>query len=94
MPRYLVERVISHAAELTPVELEEIIQQSLRVQKALGSRIQWIQAIVMAGRMVCLFTAENEGIVKEHARLSGLPVSAICEVSAVIGPALNDFETL
>ncbi|MFN2105968.1 MAG: DUF4242 domain-containing protein [Candidatus Promineifilaceae bacterium] len=89
MPRYLVERLIPHAGELTAVELQEIVQQSLRVQEALGPGIQWLQATITADRMVCFFIAENEEVIKEHARLSGLPVSRICEVSAVIGPLID-----
>lgn len=92
MPRYLVERSIPNAGELTAVELDEIIQQSVRVQQALGSGIQWLQAAITADRMVCLYVAESEAVIREHARLSGLPVSRICEVSALIGPKINDLE--
>ena len=89
MPCYLVEREIFHAAELTAVELQEIIHQSLRVQKGLMIGIQWLQAIITTDRMLCLFIAENEEIVRDHARLSGLPISRIDEVSAVIGPSID-----
>lgn len=92
MPRYLVERSIPNAGELTAVELDEIIQQSVRVQQALGSGIQWLQTAITADRMVCLYVAESEAVIREHARLSGLPVSRICEVSALIGPEINDLE--
>jgi hypothetical protein len=92
MPRYLVERSILNAGVLTVVALKEIIQQSLRVQHGLRSRIQWLQAAITADRMVCLYVAESEAIIREHARLTALPVSRICEVSAVIGPKLNDLE--
>jgi hypothetical protein len=89
MPRYLVERVIPSAGNLTAVELQEIVQQSLRVQQGIGPGIQWLQATITADRMVCLFFAENEQVIREHARLSGLPISRICEVSAVIGPLID-----
>ena len=89
VPRYLVEREIAHAAELTAVELQEIIQQSLRVQQGLKDGIQWLQATITTDRMLCLFIAENEEIIRDHARLSGLPISRICEVSAVIGPLID-----
>jgi hypothetical protein len=91
MPRYLVERSIPNAGELTVVELKEIVQQSLLVQQGLGAGIQWLQAAITADRMVCLYFADNEAIIREHGRLSGLPISRICEVSTVIGPAMNDW---
>jgi hypothetical protein len=91
MPRYLVERSILNAGELTAVELNEIIQQSLRVQQELEAGLQWIHSTITAERMVCLYIADDEEIVREHARLSGLPIQRICEVSAVISPMMNDW---
>jgi hypothetical protein len=87
MPRYIVERSIPHAGELTAGELKTIAQQSLRVQQEMEAEIQWIHSTITTDTMVCLYIADDEAIVREHARLSGLPVSRICEVSAVIGPA-------
>ena len=90
MPRYLVERSIPSAGELTAAELKAIAQQSLRVQQELEAEIQWIHSTITADRMVCLYIADDEEIVREHARLSGLPIQRISRVSAVIGPAMND----
>ena len=87
MPRYLVERLIPHAADLTAEELADIARQSLRAQQELEAEIQWIHSTITDNRMICLYIADDEAIVREHARLSGLPISRICEVSAVIGPA-------
>ena len=87
MPRYLVERFIPHAAELTAAELADIARQSLRAQQELEAEIQWIQSAITGDRMVCLYIADDEEIIRVHARLSGLPISRICEVSAVFGPA-------
>jgi hypothetical protein len=87
MPRYLVEHSVSGAGELTTVELQDITQQSQRVQKELRYRIQWLQSTITEDRMICLYIAENEAIVKEYARRSGLPIERICRISAVICPA-------
>ena len=84
MPKYLVERSIPHAGELTTQELKAIAQQSLRVQQELQGEIQWIHSTITANRMVCLFIAADEAIVREHARRSGLPTQRISKVSAVI----------
>jgi len=86
MPRYLIERSISRAGELTAVELESITQQSLLVQRELGAQIQWVHSVITADRLVCLYVAENEAILEEHARQSGLPIKRMSEVSAIIGP--------
>jgi len=92
MPRYIVERSIPCAGDLTAGELRSIAQQILRVQRNMEAEIQWIHSMITADRMVCLYIADDEEIVREHARLSGLPISRICEVSAVFGPAMNDLD--
>ncbi len=89
MPRYLVERFISHAGDLTAKELADIARQSLRAQQELEAEIQWIQSTFAGDRMVCLYIADDETIVREHARLSGLPIQRISRVSAVIGPTMD-----
>lgn len=89
MPRYLIERLIPRAAELTAVELKAIAQQSLLVQHQLESPIQWIHSIIITDRIVCLYVAEDETILREHARRSGLPIQRISEVSAIIGPDME-----
>lgn len=87
MPRYLVERSIPRAGELTAQELKAIAQQSMRVQQDMGTAIQWIRSTITANRMVGLYIAENEAVVWEHSRRSGLPIQRISEVSAVIDPS-------
>jgi hypothetical protein len=87
MPRYIVEYPIPRAGQLTAVELQDISQQIQRVQREQQGRIQWLQSTITADRMVCLYIAENEAIIREHARRSGLPIERIFRVSAVICPA-------
>ena len=87
MPRYLIERIIPRAGELTKQELREIEHQSLVAQQELDSPIQWIYSAITHDRMICLYIAETKAVVREHARESGLPIKSISEVTAFIGPA-------
>jgi hypothetical protein len=91
MPRYLVERSISHAGELTSTDLKAITQQSLLVQREMEAGIEWIHSTITGDRMVCLYIADNKEIVREHARRSGLPIHRISEVTAIIGPGTEPF---
>jgi hypothetical protein len=68
MARYLVERSIPRAGELTAGELKAIAWQSLRVQQEMEAEIQWIQSTISGDRMVCLYVADNAKIVRERAR--------------------------
>lgn len=87
MTRYLVERYIPDAGNLTVQELKIIAQQCLFAQLELEDPIQWIHSTITANRMVCLYIADNEAILQEHARRCGLPIQRISEVSAIIDPA-------
>jgi hypothetical protein len=89
MPKYLIERFIPQAGELTVMELKAIVQQTLLVQQELEARIQWLHSTITADRMVCLYVAEDEALLREHARLSGLPIQRVSEVSAIIGPTME-----
>ena len=90
MPRYLVERSIPRAGQLSAEDLKAIAQQSLRALQELEAEIQWIHSTITDDRMVCLYIADGEAIVRDHARLSGLPIQRLSRVSAVIGPMMND----
>ena len=89
MPRYLVERLIPNAGQLTAMELKAVAQQIMLVQQEMEVHILWIHSTITAGRMVCLYFADDESAVREHSRRSGLPIQQITEVSAVIGPLLD-----
>ena len=89
MPRYLVERSVPHAGELTAVDLNAIAEQGLLVQKNLKGRIQWINSTFTANRMISLYIADDETAVREHARRSGLPIQRISKVTAVINPTMD-----
>jgi hypothetical protein len=41
---------------------------------------------VVADKTFCIYLAENEAAVQEHARLSGFPATKVTEVRSVIGP--------
>jgi hypothetical protein len=90
MPRYLVERLIPHAGELTAIDLKNIVQQSMRVQQEMESWIQWMHSTVTEDRMFCLLIATDEEAVREHGLRSGLPIHRIMEVSAIIDPLMDD----
>ena len=89
MPNYLVERFIPDAGELMPLELQAIAQQCTRALHGSETQIQWVHSIITADRMVCLYIADDETAVRDHARRSGLPIQRISEVSAIIGPTMD-----
>ena len=88
MPKYLVERLIPRAGELAAQEMKAIAQQIMLVQQELEANIRWMQSVFTAD-MVCLYIADDESVIREHALRCGLPIQRVLEVSAIIGPRLD-----
>ena len=87
MKTYLIERDIPGAGKLTPEQLKSISQKSCSVLKEMGPQIEWIQSYVTADKIFCVYKAENEELIREHAKKGGFPANKITEVSTGISPA-------
>jgi|HubBroStandDraft_6_1064221.scaffolds.fasta_scaffold104418_4 hypothetical protein len=87
MKTYLIERDIPDAGKLTPDQLKSISQKSCSVLKEMGPEIQWIQSYVTGNKIFCVYKAENEDLIREHAKKGGFPANVITEISTVISPA-------
>lgn len=86
MPRYVIERELPGAGNLTDDELAAISQKSCNVLRALGPEIQWVQSYVTADRVYCVYIAPNAELIAEHAHQGGFPANRISEVKRVIDP--------
>jgi hypothetical protein len=87
MKTYLIERDIPGAGKLTPEQLKSISQKSCSVLKEMGPQIEWIQSYVTGDKFFCVYKAENEELIREHAKKGGFPANKITEVSTGISPA-------
>jgi hypothetical protein len=87
MKTYLIERDIPNAGKLTPEQLKAISQKSCGVLKEMGPKIQWVQSYVTGDKIYCVYKAENEDLIREHAKKGGFPANFIMEISSVISPA-------
>jgi len=87
MKMYVIEREIAGLGQFTPEQLKSASQTSCKVLKEMGSKIEWIQSYVTGNKMYCIYRAENEELVKEHAKKGGFPANSIVEVSGIISPA-------
>jgi len=87
MKTYLIERDIPNAGKLTPGQLKAISQKSCSVLQHMGPQIQWIQSYVTGDKIFCVYKAENEDLIREHAKEGGFPANVITEISTTISPA-------
>lgn len=86
MPKYVIEREIPGAGNLTPEQLKGISQTSCGVLSKLGPQIQWVESFVTGDKIYCVYIAPNEQLIKEHASQGGFPANSISEVKNIINP--------
>lgn len=86
MPKFVIEREIPGAGQLTGAELKAISQTSCGVLKALGPQVQWLHSYVTGDKVYCVYIAPNEELVREHARQGGFPANRVSQVTSIIDP--------
>jgi hypothetical protein len=84
MPKFIIERHIPGAGDLSAESLKSISQRSREALCTLGSDIQWIHSYVAGDRIYCIYLAPNEEMIREHARLGGFPANKITQISDII----------
>jgi cell division inhibitor SulA len=86
MPKFVIEREIPNAGNLSQNEIQAISQKSCGVLKNLGPQIQWIESYVTQDKIYCVYIAPNEAMVREHAKQGGFPANRVSEVKQIIDP--------
>ena len=86
MPKFLIEREIPGAGDLSPQELQAISQKSCGVLRELGPQIQWVESYVTGDKVYCVYVAPNEEMIREHARQGGFPANRVSEIKRMIDP--------
>jgi hypothetical protein len=86
MPRYVIEREIPGAGELSQEELHGISQKSCAVLQELGPRVQWEHSYVTGDKIYCVYIAPDEASVRRHAEMGGFPANSIAQVQNIIDP--------
>ncbi len=90
MPKFLIERNIPGAGDLTPEQLQGISQTSCNVLRAMGPEIQWIQSYVTDDKITCVYIAPNAEVIREHAKQGGFPADAVSQIRTVIDPTTSE----
>ena len=86
MPKYIIEREVPGAGELSQQQLQAISQKSCSVLSKLGSQIQWLHSYVVNDKIYCVYIAPDEEMIREHARQGGFPANRVSEVRTMIDP--------
>lgn len=89
MPRYVIERDIPEIGSQERDALREASQQSnsvLAAMKAENKNIQWEHSYVAGDKTFCIYLADDEGLIHEHAERSGFPATEVTLVKGMIDP--------
>ncbi|KQU81680.1 MULTISPECIES: DUF4242 domain-containing protein [unclassified Rhizobacter] len=87
MPKFVIERDIPGAGQLTPQDLKAISRKSCGVLNSMGPAIQWVHSYVTDDRLYCIYQAPDAATVRRHAELGGFPANRVSQVRSVIEPA-------
>lgn len=87
MPKFVIERNIPGAGQLTPADLKAVSQRSCAVLNIMGPGIQWIQSYVTDDRLYCIYLAPDEAAIRRHASEGGFPCDKVSQIRTVIDPS-------
>jgi hypothetical protein len=89
MKKFVIERNLPGAGNLSPEELQAISQTSCEAITDLGKPYHWIQSFITNDKIYCIHIAESEEVVREHAKKGKFPVNSVNEVRAIIDPVTS-----
>ena len=87
MKKYVIEREIPGVGTMGQSDLSGAAKTSNKALSQLAPKVQWQQSYVAKDKTFCVYFADNEDAIREHARLSGFPANKITEIHGVIDPA-------
>lgn len=90
MPKYIIEREIPGAGDLTSADLHGISQKSCAVLHEMGPQIQWLESYVTNNKVYCIYIAPDEESVRKHADMGGFPANSITEIKSIIDPVTGE----
>jgi hypothetical protein len=87
MLKFVIEREVPGAGDLTDGQLRELSQKSVSVLKGMGPEIQWLHSYVTGNKVYCVYLAPDEATIQEHAKRCGLPCNRVSAVRRLIDPS-------
>jgi hypothetical protein len=93
MKRFIIEREVPGASELTLEQLAEISKTSNAAVASLGVPYTWVTTYVAGDKLYCVHEADADDAIFEHARRGGFPANLVSEVVTEFGPRTAELVT-
>jgi len=87
MKRYMIERELPGIGGLSHCEMAAAAAKSNSALEKLNGRAEWVQSFVTDDKTFCIYLAEDDAAIHEHARISGFPASKVTEIGGIIDPS-------
>jgi hypothetical protein len=87
MPKFVIEREVPGAGNLSDAQLRELAQKSVKVLTEMGPEIQWLHSYITGDKVYCVYLARDEAAIREHARRVGIPANRVSAVRRLIDPS-------
>ena len=89
MKAYVIERDLPGIGAMSPEEKHGACATSNAALAKLAPRVQWQHSYVAADKSFCIYLAEDEDAVREHARISGFPANRITPITGMLDPTMG-----
>jgi hypothetical protein len=89
MPRFVIEREIPEIGTADRAALSAAAQKSngvLADMQAEKKQIQWEHSYVTRDKTFCVYLADDDALIAEHAERSGFPATIVTRVEGMIDP--------
>ena len=86
MKKFVIERNLPGVGSFDRNQLKGAAATSNDALAKLSGKVQWLQSYVVDDKTYCVYVAESEAAVHEHARLSGFPANKVSEVRTIFDP--------
>jgi hypothetical protein len=86
MQAYMIERKIPGIGSMSTREHSGAAATSNAALAQLAPRVQWQHSYVASDKTFCVYLAEDEDAIREHARISGFPADAITPLTGRLDP--------
>ncbi len=89
MKKFIIERELPGAGQLSPEELKAISQKSCEVASGLNKPYHWVESFVTENKIYCVHIAPDEATIREHAKQGGFPANTVSVVKTIIDPTTS-----
>jgi hypothetical protein len=86
----VIEREIPSVGYMSDAEIAGAAKASNEALHQPVPKVQWMHSYVARSKTFCIYLADSEDTIRDHAELSGFPANTITEVKRVIDPTTEE----